>query len=378
MKIAIVKLSSLGDIIHAMVALQFIKARLPDAEIDWVVERQFAEILHYQPDLNTVLTVDLKALKAKKTGILREIRRLRHYASKHYDLVIDAQGLLKSSITARLLGKRVSGFDAESAREKAAAWFYHVKVAYPYHANTIDRNTTVLTQPLGISISHDEILNKKPFLFFRDADPRIPVYFLKNTKNIIFVIGSTWESRIYPHDKLVKIAEALQQNCLVIWGNEQERRQAEWMCEQSPWLQIVPKLDLNSLKALIARADLVIGNDTGPTHMAWALNRPSITLFGPTPVNRVYETDINKTVKSASVVNPYKLNKQDFSIRDIDEQVIISLAQTLLGHQAQQNVPANASQLETGNSAAASVENQELDALEKSLVDIEWEEFFLS
>lgn len=92
----------------------------------------------------------------------------------------------------------------------------------------------------------------------------------------------------------------------------------------------MPKVDLNSLKALIAQADLLIGNDTGPTHMAWALNRPSITIFGPTPVSRVYQTEINKVVKSASAVNPFKLNKTDYSIKEINEQDIIELAKSLL------------------------------------------------
>jgi heptosyltransferase-1 len=84
---------------------------------------------------------------------------------------------------------------------------------------------------------------------------------------------------------------------------------------------------------LIARADLLIGNDTGPTHMAWALNRPSITIFGPTPVSRVYQTDINRVVKSTSTVNPYKLNKNDFSIREIGEQEIIQQTAPLLERQ---------------------------------------------
>ena len=84
------------------------------------------------------------------------------------------------------------------------------------------------------------------------------------------------------------------------------------------------------LKALIAHSDLLIGNDTGPTHLAWGLNKPSITLFGPTPVSRVYQTDINQVVKSASLVNPFKLNKQDYSINEIDENEIIELAKVLL------------------------------------------------
>ena len=375
MKIAIVKLSALGDIVHAMVALQFIKEQHPDAQIDWVVEQRFADVLKHQPDIDNVLTVDIKALKTNKIGILAEIKRLRRYASKHYDLVIDAQGLLKSSITARLLGNNVSGFDSNSIREQAASWLYSVKVAVPYDANTLDRNTTVLTQPLNISINREKVLAKKPFLFFKDEDERINLYLHRNIKNIVLVIGSTWESRNYPIEKFVKIAEALKQNCLIVWGNDSERKKAEWMCDQTEYVQIMPKLDLNSLKALIAKADLVIGNDTGPTHMAWGLNRPSITIFGPTPVSRVYQTPINKTIKSASEVNPFKLNKQDFSICEIDEQELIAMAETLLAEKSlsdQANI-----QSSTEHSLVKDVDNSLLDDIANSLINIDMDDFFL-
>jgi heptosyltransferase-1 len=330
MKIAIVKLSALGDIVHAMVALQFIKAHSPEIRIDWIVEQRFAEVLKHNPDIDNILTVNLKALKTDKSGLFAELKKIRSYANNNYDLVIDAQGLIKSAITAKLVGKRIAGFDADSIREKAASWFYDVKVASAYDANTIDRNALVLSSPLGIDITREQILNKKPFLFFNNEDPQIYDYLSKNRSNIVLVIGSTWDSRNYPAAKFVKIAEALQQNCLVIWGSEQEKATAEWMATQSGLIKVMPKLDLNSLKALIAKADLLIGNDTGPTHMAWGLNRPSITIFGPTPVSRVYQTDINKVVKSASIVNPYKLDKQDYSIKDIDEGEIIGLAKFLL------------------------------------------------
>ncbi|WP_442497737.1 lipopolysaccharide heptosyltransferase I [Methylobacter sp. sgz302048] len=330
MRIAIVKLSALGDIVHAMVALQFIKAALPDSRIDWVVEERFAGVLKDNPDIDNVLMVNLKSLKNNKMSVFRQLKTIRGYAVNNYDLVIDAQGLIKSAVTARFLGKRVAGFDADSVREKAASWFYDVKVACAYDANTIDRNATVLSEPLGIRISREQILTKKPFLFFDHEDQSLYTYLRQDRLNIVLVIGSTWESRNYPADRFIKIAEALQQNCLVIWGSEQEKNTADSMASQSRFINVMPKLDLNSLKALIAKADLLIGNDTGPTHMAWALNRPSITIFGPTPVSRVYQTDINKVVKSASSVNPYKLNKQDYSIREISEQEIIGKARTLL------------------------------------------------
>lgn len=121
MKIAIVKLSALGDIVHAMVALQFIKAHSPAMQIDWIVEEGFAGILKNNPDIDNILTVNLKSLKINKTGIFQQIKKILKFAGNNYDLVIDAQGLIKSAITARLLGKRIAGFDADSAREKAAA-----------------------------------------------------------------------------------------------------------------------------------------------------------------------------------------------------------------------------------------------------------------
>ena len=149
-------------------------------------------------------------------------------------------------------------------------------------------------------------------------------------KNIIFVIGSTWENRNYPAEKFIEIAETLGQNCLVAWGDEKEKIKADRMALLCDKIKVLPKMDLNGLKAVIARSDLLIGNDTGPTHMAWALNKPSITIFGPTPVSRIYQTAINKAVKSRSAVNPYKLNKLDDSIKEIDPQEIIDLANLLL------------------------------------------------
>jgi len=164
-KVAIVKLSALGDIVHAMVALQFIKAHSPEIQIDWIVEERFAEVLKNNPDIDNILTVNLKALKTNKAGIFAQLKKIRGYASNNYDLVIDAQGLIKSAATAKIIGKRIAGFDADSIREKAASWFYDIKVACAYDANTIDRNALILSSPLGIDISTEQILNKKPFLF---------------------------------------------------------------------------------------------------------------------------------------------------------------------------------------------------------------------
>ena len=329
MKIAIVKLSAMGDIIHAMVALEFIKKHNPNTKIDWIVESAFKEVLEGNPNIDNILELNLKSIKKNKAEIFNQIKLARSYAKNSYDLVIDAQGLLKSAITAKLLGKKIAGFSKNSIREKIASYFYNIKVDISYAANTIDRNAKVLSEPLGFSISKEDILNKSAFLFFKDSK-KVDNLLAKDKKNIVFIIGSTWESRNYPKEKFVQIANELKENILVCWGNEEEYQKAQFIELNSPYAKATPKLNLNELKALIAKSDLTIGNDTGPTHMAWGLNRPSITIFGPTPISRVYITNINRVIKSSSKVNPYKLNKQDFSIREIEVKKIVDLAKELL------------------------------------------------
>ncbi len=329
MKIAIVKLSALGDIVHAMVALQFIKAAYPQAEIDCIVEQRFAELLANNPDINQLLTVNLKGLKNQKSGVWGELDKIKAYAQRSYDLVIDAQGLIKSAVVARLLSKHCAGFDKHSIRESVAAWLYKTTVACRYDANTIDRNVAVLTQPLGISVSQQQIIDKQPFLFYQPAAAAIDDYFIVGQQQVLLVIGSTWPSRNYPKQHYLEVVQGLAANCLICWGSEQERQDGEWIAERSD-AKLLPRLNLNDLKALIAKLDLVIGNDTGPTHMAWGLNRPSITLFGPTPISRVYQTPINQVLKSPSIVNTFKLNKNDFSIKDIPVAQVLACAKELL------------------------------------------------
>jgi len=328
MKIAIVKLSAMGDIIHAMVAVQYLKAQDKDLEIDWIVEERFVDILEGNPHINNILPVNLKSIKSNIFTIFSQKKLVKSYAKNNYDLIIDAQGLIKSALVAKVLGKNIAGFSKDSIREGMASAFYTQKVEIAYDANTIDRNARVISEPLGLEISKEMILEKNPFLFYKHHEVLNALSLHK--KNIIFVIGSTWESRNYPKEKFVQIAEALAQNVVIVWGSNSERLDAQWIDSQTAHAKALPKINLNALKAIIAGADLLIGNDTGPTHMAWAMNVPSITIFGPTPTNRVYETPINKVISSNSKVNHYKLNKKDFSIRDISANKIIKIARELL------------------------------------------------
>ena len=329
-RIAIIKLSAMGDIIHAMVALQYIKKQYPNLQIDWFVESAFAPILENNPDINEIIKLDLKSIKKDKKEIINQIKLIKKYEKNSYDLVIDAQGLIKSAIVSFFLGKSRVGFSKNSTREKLASFFYTKKVDIAYDKNAIERNVKVLSQALNFEITKDDILNKKPFLFYKNENEVIYEYLSKDKKNVLFVIGASWPSKMYSKEKFAKIINNLDENCLITWGNESEKDIADFIANISK-AKVLPKLDLNSLKAIMSKVDLVIGNDTGPTHMAWALNIPSITLFGNTPGYRnTYITNTNKIIESKSIVNPFKLDRNDFSIKEIDENEIINTAKGLL------------------------------------------------
>jgi len=329
MKIAIVKLSALGDIVHAMVVLQFIKHAIPNSSIDWIIEERFANILEYNPHINTIYTVNLKALKKDKLKFFTELKKIKKYAQNEYDIVIDMQGLLKSAIVSKILGPNV-GFDKNSIREKIASLFYEKSFFVAYSENVILRNMNLVSSSLNIDVEENAIINKEVFLFFSEEDMHKTASYIKeDQKTIVHILGSSWDSKVYPKEKFIEIINALEGNHLLVWGNSEEEAYASHIREHTQ-AQLLPAMDLNELKALISKADLVIGGDSGPTHFAWAMNRPSITIFGPTPSKRnVLETKINKVIDCGKEIDPLKLNKKDFCIHTIDSEKIVKLAKGL-------------------------------------------------
>ncbi len=325
-KIAIVRLSALGDIVNTAVVLQFIHTNYPNAKVEWITEEVFAPLLQNHPLLEAVHSINLKRLKKEKSfAVLKEtISHLRSLGK--FDIIIDVQGLLKSAIVARVIGKNTHGFDKNSAREGIASLLYKTTSHVNYNESIIKRNCFVVADGLGFEISDTMILDKKP-IFTKGKRSDI---LSKVQKNIVIVIGASWESKKYPREKMAEVCNELKENCIIIWGGELERKDAIWICENSPHATIAPKLSLSELMNLISDVDLLIGNDTGPTHMAWAQNIASITLFGPTTTRMIYETPKNIGIKSPSTVDIFKIDKDDFSIKEIKVQEIVLRAKELL------------------------------------------------
>tara|TARA_B100000787_G_scaffold141891_1_gene111084 strand:+ start:560 stop:1558 length:999 start_codon:yes stop_codon:yes gene_type:complete len=330
MKIAIVKLSALGDIVHAMIVLQFIKKYNQAIEIDWVVEDSYRELLEFHPDIKNIHVVNLKNLKKKKSVFLliAELSKLRKIG--YYDLVIDMQGLIKSALISRLIPSTVTlGFDKASIRESMASIFYNKKFNFSYEKNIVERNLELVKFALGLNYVPKDIKQKVPFLISRKKyqTPNI----LNNKKNILIIPGASLEAKIYPATQFSHLINELNGNIIVVWGSYAEKKIADEIKVLCPHIKVVEKLTIDSLVSLISQVDLVIGSDTGPTHMAWGLNIPSITLYGLTPGYRnSYTTITNRIIESNSKVNPLKINKNDFSIKDIAVNDIVKISNELL------------------------------------------------
>ncbi|BDY13448.1 lipopolysaccharide heptosyltransferase I [Hydrogenimonas cancrithermarum] len=319
MRVAIVRLTAMGDVIHTLASMQFIKARIPGIHITWFVEEKFAEILRHNPHIDTIVPVDMHGLK--KAPSLSALRAIVHTvkAAGPFDRVIDVQGLIKSAVLARIAGSDVAGLDAASAKEGIATLLY--RYTYPVDCAEIApmRFASLLAQSLGIEITKEMLSNKAPYLYFEtdEACRTLDPFFTHDKKNVLVVTGASNASKTYPPEKFTELAELLKEyNLLLVAGSEAERESARAIAENSP-ATLLPPMSLNTLKYAVAKSDLLIGGDTGPSHMAWAMNRPSILLFGSTPKSMMMETPVNIAITSGAKVHPCRFDKNDRSIATI-------------------------------------------------------------
>ena len=331
-KIAIVRLSAMGDIIHTLASFQFIKNSLQDIEVTWFVEEKFAEILKNNPHIDKIIPVNLTKLKKDFSfDSLKEIYKTIKNRG-NFDIVIDVQGLLKSAIVSKIAGKFVVGLDSKSARESLASLFYNQKFEVDCSGIAPMRFADLLSSTLNINITKEMMLQKSPYLYFeKTADTDIlDNYFETEKKSILIVTGASNESKTYPAKKFAEVANLLENyNVLLVAGSEKERVSAK-IIEQNSSARLLPTKSLNSLKYAVSKCDLLIGGDTGPSHIAWAMNRPSVILFGSTPRTMMMETPINVAITSGTKVHPCRFDKSDRSITTIDPELIAKKVKALI------------------------------------------------
>ncbi|GAA9448307.1 lipopolysaccharide heptosyltransferase I [Helicobacter pylori] len=324
MKIAIVRLSALGDIIVSAVFLAVIKECLPNAQIEWFVDERFGAILEHSPYIDKIHPIALKSALTtfNPLKIFKLLKSLRAY---EYDIIIDMQGLIKSAlITQTLKAPKKVGFDYASAREGLSAFFYSQKVSIAYDEPILKRNFTLLFHALNLPKNEiSEGLSSRAKVFSYQDSLKIDALDLnKNKPKILFVLETSKINKTYPIERFKELALALEnfQICLLWHADENKATALYGALKNQCDVLLLPKLTLNEVKALLFKMDLIIGGDTGITHLAWALQKPSITLYGNTPMERFkLESPINVSLTGNSNAN---YHKKDFSIQNIEPKKI--------------------------------------------------------
>ncbi len=281
-KILVVKLSSLGDVVHAMPAVQDIRKALPGAQIDWVVERAFAPLVARCTGVHRVIPCDLR--RWRKTPFSAQTRQewrafRKTLQAQNYDWVIDLQGLTKSALVAWLArttttGKRVAmATQTEgSGYEAPTRWVADVVVTLPAHIHAVDRARQLCAAALGYRVvgAHDFGLVAAS----RGTQLEQPM--------VLFVHGTSRADKQWPISSWVELGLRLHQaGCTValVHGSAAERATSSAIAAQLPHAQVWPDLALDVLPEAMAQCVGVVGVDSGVSHIAVALDLPHVQLY---------------------------------------------------------------------------------------------------
>jgi lipopolysaccharide heptosyltransferase I len=290
MRILIVKLGSIGDIVHTLPAVAAIRKAMPNSEISWVVERRSAEILRDNPLLDRLIEVDTKALRRGLMSgeTLRAPRQqLRQLRASAFDLALDFQGLLKSASIARLSGaRRIFGFSRGSLREPASRVLLSKSIPTSKNLHVIRKNFALASGALGIAIP--EAADDLEFPIGTDSGHKAEALNAAAAGMRFAVLnpGGGWPTKLWSAERFGRLADELWSHyglhSLVTHGpGETALAETALQSSQSGKARAV-NVSLKGFYELAKRAEVYVGGDTGPTHLAIAAGAPIVGLFGPT------------------------------------------------------------------------------------------------
>lgn len=282
MRVLIVKTSSMGDVLHTLPALTDAQRAIPGIQFDWVVEEGFAQIPSWHSAVERVIPVAIRRwrkawfsapIKAERKAF-RDAVRLQQY-----DAIIDAQGLVKSAALVTRLGRGIKhGMDWSTAREPLASLFYNCKHHIARQQHAVERTRELFAKSLGYTKPQSQ------------GDYAIAQHFLNDLnadagQYAVFLHATTRDDKHWPEANWRELIGQLHNAGIRIklpWGAPHEEARAKRLADGFNYVDVLPRMSLEEIASVLAGAKFVVSVDTGLSHLTAALNRPNITLYGPT------------------------------------------------------------------------------------------------
>lgn len=286
-RILLVKTSSMGDVVHNFPVVSDLAVQFPQTEIDWVVEEAFAALPPLHAMVGRVIPVALRRWRRQPftAQTWREIRTcLRQLRGRSYDAIIDTQGLLKSAVVAACARGRRYGLNWASSREPIG-WFYHRAFSIPWDRHAVERNRALAAAALGYPLSGPaSYALRVPDELTGRLRRRLPAHISAalDRPYAVLLHATSAADKQWPEQRWIQLGKALYDTgliCLLPHGSAAEQHRAESLANAIPGALVPPKLALDELAALLAGAALAVGVDTGATHLAAALGRPTVGIY---------------------------------------------------------------------------------------------------
>lgn len=280
MRVLLIKTSSMGDLIHTLPALTDAGNAIPGIRFDWMAEEAFAEIPTWHPLVDRVIPIALrrwrKNIFASQTR--KEWRDLSaHLKSQQYDLILDAQGLVKSGFLALMANGPRAGLDFRSAREAFASFAYHEKHRVNFHQHAVHRMRSLFSHALRYPMPTTAAIFGLDRGKFHSP--------LADRSYVVFLHGTTWASKQWPETYWQELARIVTSNGLRVvinGGSEAELERASRIAANNPAVDVVGRVSIKQMADLLSGAKAAVAVDTGFAHLAAALDLPTVSIYGST------------------------------------------------------------------------------------------------
>lgn len=326
MRVLIVKISSMGDLIHALPALSDAVRVFPEIRFDWAVEKGFSAVPLWHSHVDRVITSSHRIWKRNlwQTNTRKEITTfLRDLRSQKYDLIIDAQSSIKSAVVTSLAKGPRCGMDKDSVREWGAHLVYQKKIHVPRQQHAMLRLRQLFAGAFGYDCPTDAPN------FGLDSERLPQLSFDLPKRYLIFVHHASWASKCWPEmhwHSLIKLAEQAGYTVLLPWGSANEKNRAERLAFNHENAMVLPTMTLSELARLFLTADGAVCCDTGLGHLSNALAIPTVTLYGPTDPYLLGITGKNQ-IHLQSTNNCVLCYKRKCSLQEIEEKKPVCLTE---------------------------------------------------